>query len=254
MQNQNIVLPSSRKIFKQFKQMKFLRLTSVILLSVAVLSSCNKKEEKAELKSDVDSMSYSLGMNIAYNLKNQGPDTIALKAFIKGLEEQYAGKTAITLEKANEVIQNYFQKQQEAEAKPLIEEGEKFLNENKTKEGVVTTESGLQYKVIKEGTGATPKAEDVVTVHYKGTLLDGTVFDSSYDRNEPASFPVNGVIPGWTEALQLMKVGSKYQLFIPYHLGYGERGAGGQIKPYATLLFEVELISIGEPKKDEKKK
>ena len=126
----------------------------------------------------------------------------------------------------------------------FTDEGSSFLIENAKKEGVITTSSGLQYEIISNGTGATPSESDKVTVHYHGTLLDGTVFDSSVDRGQPATFPVNGVIPGWVEALQLMNVGSKYKLYIPSDLAYGERGAGGAIGPNATLIFEVELLSI----------
>jgi FKBP-type peptidyl-prolyl cis-trans isomerase len=124
------------------------------------------------------------------------------------------------------------------------EEGKKFLEENAKKEGVNVTSSGLQYKVIKEGYGTKPKATETVVVHYRGTLIDGTEFDSSYKRNQPISFPLNGVIAGWTEGLQLMKTGAKYEFYIPYNLAYGERGAGGVIPPYATLIFEVELLEV----------
>jgi len=145
---------------------------------------------------------------------------------------------------------------QEEETKKLGEknrkEGEAFLAANKKKEGVKTLASGLQYKVIKPGTGKKPKSTDTVTTHYRGTLIDGTEFDSSYNRGQPATFPVHGVIPGWTEALQLMEEGAKWQLFIPSKLGYGERGAGQAIGPNATLIFEVELVSVQE-KKEEKK-
>jgi FKBP-type peptidyl-prolyl cis-trans isomerase FklB len=141
----------------------------------------------------------------------------------------------------------------EAGAKNKVE-GEAFLAENGKKEGVVTLPDGLQYKILKEGDGAKPKATDTVTVHYRGTLISGTEFDSSYKRKEPVSFPVNGVIAGWTEALQLMKVGSKWQLFIPSTLAYGERGAGPDLGPNATLIFEVELISIGKPEATQEKK
>ena len=145
---------------------------------------------------------------------------------------------------AQKVIQNYFQKQQAKVSESVIEEGKKFLTENSKKVGVVTLESGLQYEIIKSGEGAKPTINDQVTTHYHGTLLDGTVFDSSVERGQPATFPVSGVIKGWTEALQLMTVGSKWKLFVPYDLAYGERGAGPKIGPYTTLIFEVELISI----------
>jgi FKBP-type peptidyl-prolyl cis-trans isomerase FklB len=141
-------------------------------------------------------------------------------------------------------IQEYFSKQQAKASESVVEEGRKFLATNSKKENIFTLESGLQYEVIKAGEGAKPSLNDQVTTHYHGTLIDGTVFDSSVERGQPASFPVNGVIKGWTEALQLMNVGSKWRLFVPYDLAYGERGAGPQIGPFTTLIFEVELISI----------
>ena len=145
---------------------------------------------------------------------------------------------------AQKKIQEYFSKQQAKASESVIKEGREFLAENSKKENVITLESGLQYEVIKSGDGPKPTLNDQVTTHYHGTLIDGTVFDSSVERGQPASFPVSGVIKGWTEALQLMSVGSKWRLFVPHGLGYGERGAGPQIGPYSTLIFEVELISI----------
>lgn len=198
-----------------------------------------------KLTNEIDSVSYSLGVNIGENLKTQFPD-INLKNFelaIKNvLDNQKEPK--ISGADAQKVIQNYFQKQQAKVSESVIEEGKKFLTENSKKDGVVTLESGLQYEIIKSGEGAKPTINDQVTTHYHGTLLDGTVFDSSVERGQPATFPVSGVIKGWTEALQLMTVGSKWKLFVPYDLAYGERGAGPKIGPYTTLIFEVELISI----------
>ena len=198
-----------------------------------------------KLNNEIDSVSYSLGVNIGENLKTQFPD-INLKNFelaIKNvLDNQKEPK--ISGADAQKVIQNYFQKQQAKVSESVIEEGKKFLTENSKKVGVVTLESGLQYEIIKSGEGAKPTINDQVTTHYHGTLLDGTVFDSSVERGQPATFPVSGVIKGWTEALQLMTVGSKWKLFVPYDLAYGERGAGPKIGPYTTLIFEVELISI----------
>src|SRR5207302_6566346 len=173
-------------------------------------------------------------------------------ALIVGMKEALSGKEATMSKEEREKTLETFQKEmmekQAAASKEAASknqaEGEKFLAENKKKDGVKTTASGLQYKVIKEGSGESPKETDTVVTNYRGTLIDGTEFDSSYKRNEPASFPVNRVIKGWTEALQLMKPGAKYQLFIPASLAYGERGAGGDIGPNATLIFEVELMNV----------
>ena len=168
-------------------------------------------------------------------------------ALSTGLQDAINGKPlAISAEVAGQLVNDYLEKSKKSQSASIIEEGQKFLAENGKKPGVVTLPSGLQYMIMKEGTGAMPKATDKVTTHYTGTLLNGEVFDSSVERGQPATFPVNGVIKGWTEALQLMKVGSKWKLFIPYDLAYGERGAGGQIKPYATLVFEVELLEIAQ--------
>ncbi len=225
------------------------------------------------LKTKKEKFSYALGMNIGNglgtNLKKQSVEfDPALVA--KGLNDSMAGgKTLLTEEEAKTVLsdmQKAVQEQQQAKAKAAGEknktEGEAFLAANKSKEGVVTLPDGLQYKIEKEGTGAKPAATDSVVCNYKGTLIDGTEFDSSYKRGQPATFGVSQVIKGWTEALQLMPVGSKWQLFIPSTLGYGERGAGGEIGPDATLIFEVELLSIvdknadkgKEEKKDDKSK
>ena len=208
--------------------------------------------KELKLQSDLDTLSYCLGVSFTNNLKNQGVDTLKADIFAKAMEDVYAGKdTLLSMEEVGKWLNSYFQKLQEATQKQdaekyqsNIEEGKVFLTENAKKEGVITLESGLQYKVLKEGTGAIPINSDKVKTHYHGTLIDGTVFDSSVERGEAISFPVNGVIKGWTEALQLMKVGAKWQLFIPHNLAYGERGAGNMIKPYSALIFEVELLAI----------
>jgi FKBP-type peptidyl-prolyl cis-trans isomerase FklB len=204
-----------------------------------------------ELKSQQDKVSYSIGLNIGGNFKKQNIE-INFDLFMKGIKDGVAGTKPLLDEAQVREVMMAFQKEmmtkQEERNKVLTEknkkEGETFLAENKKKEGVKTTASGLQYRVIKEGTGEIPKATDTVVTNYKGTLIDGTEFDSSYKRGEPATFPVTGVIKGWTEALQLMKVGSKWQLFIPSEIAYGEKGAGRDIGPNATLIFEIELISI----------
>ncbi len=207
--------------------------------------------EKTELKTQKDKLSYAIGMDMGGSLKRNAIE-VDIDALVKGLKDALAGgKMMMTEQEQRETLmafQKEFQSKQQERMKALAEknkkEGEAFLTENKKKPGVKTLPSGLQYKVITEGKGASPKETDTVTVNYRGTLIDGTEFDSSYKRNEPATFPVKGVIKGWTEALQLMKEGAKWQLFIPSELAYGERGAGGTIGPNATLIFEVELLKI----------
>ncbi len=209
----------------------------------------NKKKEQAKfvLKTKIDSLSYAMGSSVAQNIKNQGVDSVNTNAFSAGLADVFKKNNLIlSPEVANKFIGEYFQAIQNKKLDANNSIGQKFLQENKTKPGVVTLPSGMQYIVIKEGTGPKPGLTDKVTTHYHGTLIDGTVFDSSVERGEPATFPVNGVIKGWTEALQLMSVGSKWKLFIPPALAYEERGAGGMIGPNATLIFEVELISINK--------
>jgi len=218
-------------------------------------------EETAVLKDQKEKASYVLGMDVGNTLKRQGLE-VDMDTFAKGISDAVQGKKSLLSEEETKATvaalrQEMMTKQAEERKKAgekNKKEGEAFLEANAKKEGVKVLPSGLQYKVITEGTGKTPKATDTVTVNYKGTLIDGTEFDSSYKRGQPASFPVNGVIAGWTEALQLMKEGSKWQLFIPSKLAYGENGAGPLIGPNAVLVFEVELMSVGAPeKKDEKK-
>lgn len=198
-----------------------------------------------EIKTSAERVSYALGVNIAANIKKQGFDSLDSRALAQAFKDYLNAQPLLISEGASEqVIQEYFQGLQKAKAEKNKLAGEAFLAENKKKPGVITLPSGLQYQVITEGTGPIPKDTNTVTTHYHGTLIDGTVFDSSVQRGQPASFPVNGVIQGWVEALQLMKVGSKWKLFVPSNLAYGERGAGGAIGPDAALIFEVELISI----------
>src|SRR5207302_1117839 len=207
------------------------------------------QEKSPQLKDQKDKVSYSIGMNIGANLSRQkvdiNPDILAA-----GIKDAIAGKPQLTQDQVKDVMQQFEkdmeQKQKESGEKNKAE-GAKFLEENKNKPGVKTTASGLQYKMEKEGTGAQPKATDMVTVNYRGTLIDGTEFDSSYKRGQPATFPLNGVIKGWTEGLQLMKVGSKYQFFVPPNLAYGERAVGPDIAPNSTLIFEVELLDAKPP-------
>lgn len=194
---------------------------------------------------ELDKVSYSLGLSIASNLISSGVTTINAEAFIDGLNVVFSGKMPeIMPDEANNILQDYFDKLQQAKGKEAKAEGEKFQAENKKKEGVVALPSGLQYKILTAGNGPKPKASDTVKCHYEGRLINGTVFDSSIRRNEPAEFPVSGVIAGWVEALQLMPVGSKWQLYIPSELAYGTHGAGQSIGPNQTLIFDVELLAI----------
>lgn len=209
--------------------------------------------EDADIKLDTDiqKLSYALGMEIGSNLKDlQGK--IEFDYFINGMRDLFEGKELkISQEEAQKIKTTFIQKLQAERAEEMKKvgaekkkEAEEFLAENKKKDGVTTTESGLQYEILKNADGPKPLLTDKVKVHYSGMLLDGTEFDSSYKRGEPATFPVNGVIQGWQEALQLMPVGSKFKVYIPAELGYGERGAGGQIPPNAALVFEMELLEI----------
>lgn len=206
-----------------------------------------KNNQKMELKTELDSISYGLGVSIAQNLKSQGITELEATALTKGLEDVLAGN-ALKLDEAaiGTMLNTYMQKKAQEKSKGVIEAGKEFLAQNGKRAEVTTLPSGLQYEIITKGTGAIPTLSDKVTTHYHGTLIDGTVFDSSVDRGQPASFPVSGVIKGWTEALQLMPVGSKWKLFIPYDLAYGERGAGAQIGPYSTLVFDIELLEIAK--------
>ena len=219
----------------------------IFLSSLVLFLACKteKTNKTANLITELDSVSYSLGVNIGENIKTQFED-INLDNFEAGIKDvlEKDVEAKISDNQAQAIIQSYFSKKQQKQSESVIEDGINFLRENGKREGVTTLASGLQYEVINDGTGPKPTIEDNVTTHYHGTLIDGTVFDSSVDRGEPASFPVGGVIKGWTEALQLMAVGSKWKLYVPYDLAYGERGAGPQIGPYSTLIFEVELISI----------
>jgi FKBP-type peptidyl-prolyl cis-trans isomerase FklB len=226
-------------------------ITTAALALGLLAGSASAADPKMTLKDDKDKVSYAIGLNIGKSMKQEGLD-INPDALAAAMKDVFAGaKAQLTDEEVQQVMQD-FQKKMMAKQMAAREEGlgknkaegEKFLADNKKKEGIKTTASGLQYKVITAGTGKTPKATDTVKTHYRGTLINGTEFDSSYKRGEPAEFPVNGVIKGWTEALQLMKEGAKWQLFIPSELAYGERGAGRDIGPNSTLIFDIELISV----------
>lgn len=223
---------------------------TVIVAMSASFTSCDS-HKSASLKTAVDSASYAIGINTGANyrtnLKTLPGGEANIDDLIAGFIQAIKGDSAamkMTPETAQQYLQTYFVEASAKEAAQNKEAGEKFLAENKTKEGVITTESGLQYKVEKEGTGEKPTAADRVKVHYTGTLLDGTKFDSSVDRGEPAEFGVSQVIRGWTEGLQIMPAGSKYIFWIPSDLAYGERGAGQDIKPNSVLKFEVELLEV----------
>lgn len=223
------------------------------ILSIMLIAGHADAGDKTALKNEKDKVSYSIGTQIGNNFKNQSMD-VDVDLLAKGIKDALSGGKLLMTEKEIKETITALQKDMMAKqaermkvaAEKNRKEGETFLADNKKKEGVKTTPSGLQYKVIKDGNGPTPKMADTVTVNYRGTLINGTEFDSSYKREEPATFPVNSVIPGWTEAMQMMKVGSKWQLFVPANLAYGEQGAGPQIGPNSTLIFEVELTAINK--------
>lgn len=193
----------------------------------------------------MEKISYALGLGIGQQLKSMNIENFDIKEFSRSIEDVMAGRdTDMTAREAQVMLSEYFQKKEKQQAEENIAKGKAYLEENGKREGVITTKSGLQYEVLTEGTGKSPKATDKVRCHYEGRLTDGTVFDSSYQRGEPADFGLNQVIAGWTEGVQLMKEGAKYRFHIPYLLGYGERGAGASIPPYATLVFDVELIKV----------
>ncbi len=236
--------------------------SALLFFAIAfIFASCKNSETKVELKNFSDSLSYAIGNNIGKSFERDNLDSLNIDYVAKGIKDALAEDTSIFNERTvNSVLMSFSikkraeaEKERQAKAKiefqGNLEAGQKFLAENAKKEGVVTTKSGLQYKVIKEGKGKTPTATDKVRVHYTGTLIDGTKFDSSFDRKEPAEFGVTQVIKGWTEALQLMKEGSEYELYVPYELGYGDRPAGNLIKPFSTLIFNVKLLKVLDKQK-----
>lgn len=193
----------------------------------------------------MDKISYALGLGIGQQLKSMNIDNFSVEDFTRSIMDVMEGKEpAMSAREAQQMLNEYFENKAKEDAQKAIAEGAAFLKSNGEREGVVTTKSGLQYEVLTEGTGKSPKATDKVRCHYEGKLIDGSIFDSSYQRGEPADFGLNQVIPGWTEGVQLMKEGAKYRFFIPYVLGYGERGAGSSIPPYSTLIFDVELVKV----------
>jgi len=224
---------------------------AALVLTVGV-AGCQNSSKKGEIKlsSKTDSVSYALGVLIGENNKQQmksapGVDQLNKEIILAAFEKAFLGDSVqIKPEKANAAIQVFFANVSKGEGEKNLKAGEEFLASNKAKAGVVTLPSGLQYEIIKTGTGPKPKAEETVKCHYHGTTIDGKVFDSSVNRGEPATFAVNRVIPGWTEALQLMPVGSKWKLYIPAAMAYGEQSPSQDIKPNSTLIFEVELLGI----------
>jgi FKBP-type peptidyl-prolyl cis-trans isomerase FklB len=219
---------------------------NLLIVSIALIfSSCTDTATYKTPETEMEKVSYSLGVNMASSVKQQGMETIDAQAVAKAFADVFEGNDLdISEEESMTTLQDFFGKMQAEKSAKANEAGAAYLTENGAKEGVITTESGLQYEVIASGDGAKPTTSDQVTVHYHGMLTDGTVFDSSVDRGETATFGVTQVIKGWTEALQLMSVGDKWKLTIPSGLAYGDQGAGGMIGPGATLVFEVELIGI----------
>jgi FKBP-type peptidyl-prolyl cis-trans isomerase FklB len=216
---------------------------TILFINLCLLCSGLMHAQQNQMK--MDSLSYSIGILFGNSLKQQGLDKINSKDLAEALDAVMNNQqTKITKEQATSIYSKLMGELAMKQSAGVKEEGEKFLAENKKRSGVMTTASGLQYEVIKMGDGAKPGPTSKVKTHYHGTLINGKVFDSSVQRGEPISFQVNGVIQGWQEALQLMPVGSKFKLFIPYNLAYGERGAGADIKPYSALIFEVELLAI----------
>jgi FKBP-type peptidyl-prolyl cis-trans isomerase FklB len=215
--------------------------------AAALVAATSHAKDVVELNNEKQKFSYAVGIQVGQNLKRQNLDYDAT-ALSQGIQDALAGTTPklsdAQMRAAMEAVQKKELEKREAAAKKNLAAGHAFLAENKKKAGVVTRESGLQYKVVKDGKGKQPKATDTVQVHYRGTLLNGTEFDSSYQRGEPATFPVNGVIQGWQEVLPLMREGAKWQVWIPSDLAYGARGAGGAIGPNETLVFEIELLAV----------
>lgn len=226
-----------------FETMKIKFLALSLLFTLAVQAQEHKHHD---LKTQTDSLSYALGMNVASSLKQSGFDSLRLDIFLQAMEDvMVKNHVAMDANTSNNTVNAYVKQKKEAVVKAARLKEVEFLTKNATREDVKVLPSGLQYRVLQQGSGPIPVDGQKVTTHYKGTLIDGTVFDSSIDRGQPATFGLNGVIRGWTEILKMMPVGSKYEVFIPFDLAYGER-AMGKIKPYSTLIFEIELLEIAE--------
>ena len=224
---------------------------TIAVLGVLLLAGSLNAQENQSLKTQKQKLSYIIGMDIGQHFKSQSMD-IDQAALARGIRDGLSGAKSVLTDQEIRETMTAFQKDMMAKRQALGEknkkEGEAFLAENKKKPGVITLPSGLQYKILKAGTGKKPKPTDTVTVNYKGTLIDGTEFDSSYQRGKPATFPLSGIIPGWREALTLMQEGAKWEIYVPPNLAYGERGSGTIIGPNATLIFQIELVSIQEKK------
>ena len=223
-------------------------LLTIVALAIIATSCGQKVKTNLKLTNSVDTLSYCLGADVANSLKSSNVEEINYDAFMKGFDDVYKDKELMLKKDTLRVLINkYIMDIRMKSFEKNLEEGKKFLEENKKREGVITTESGLQYEIITEGTGKSPSATSIVRTHYRGTLLDGTVFDSSYEKGEPIEFPLNGVIKGWTEGLQYMKEGGKYKLYLPTELAYGMNvRPGGKIQPNMALIFEIELIEVKE--------
>ena len=235
------------KNYKNSQMKRCILLFAAVAITTYSLAQTKPAAAPLLLKTQLDSASYAFGASIAGDLKNRGVNNLNYSLVSKAMSDVFSGGTVIfTPEKCQEVIYGLLNVLEKKKFEGVIAESNKFLNENKLKPGIITLPSGLQYEVIVPGAGPKPLATDEVSVNYKGTLTNGFQFDSSYTRGEPTSFVLNQVIPGWTEGLQQMPLGSKYRFFIPYSLAYGERGAGKDIPPYSTLIFEVELLKIGK--------
>ncbi len=236
--------------------MKTLKLLSICALSGALIASCSSKGESIPgiTAAQTDSVSYAVGVSFGGMLKSSNLENLNYSQIVAGMKDVVAGKENLKVneQEAGMLIQNYINKVVQAQSVIKEEQQDKFLAENMSKDGVQSTESGLQYKIENPGSDVKPSAKDTVEVHYRGTLLDGTEFDSSYSRGQAATFPLNAVIKGWTEGLQLIGEGGKATLWIPYQLGYGERAMGPDLPAYSTLIFEVELIKVSKAEEAKK--
>ncbi len=228
--------------------MRNLKIVVTVIVTLLLISACDSssiRSQKADNKAD--SASYMIGISVGYSLKMQEVPDVNPELIAKGIMDVMENDSALTMQEANIFLNGYFTELREKKAQENLEKGKEFLAENRKKPGVIETESGLQYKVIEEGTGKSPSENDRVKCHYRGRLINGEEFDSSYEKGQPAEFSIRGVIRGWTEGLQLMKEGGKYELYIPSDLAYGPRGGGQKIGPNETLIFDIELLEVIPP-------